>query len=31
MLLGMALKRPLVWGVVITLYEQLLGVVAIFF
>ncbi|MHA2142232.1 MAG: ABC transporter permease subunit, partial [Candidatus Thorarchaeota archaeon] len=31
MLLGIALKRPLVWGVVITLYEQLLGVVAIFF
>jgi len=30
-LLGVALKRPLIWGVVITLYEQLLGVLAVFF
>jgi ABC-2 type transport system permease protein len=29
-LLGVALKRPLIWGVVITLYEQLLGVLAVF-
>ncbi len=30
-LLGVAIKRPLIWGVVITLYEQLLGVLAVFF
>jgi ABC-2 type transport system permease protein len=29
-LLGVALRRPLIWGVVITLYEQLLGVLAVF-
>lgn len=29
-LLGVALKRPLIWGVVITLYEQLLGVLTVF-
>ncbi|MBD3406808.1 MAG: ABC transporter permease subunit [Candidatus Lokiarchaeota archaeon] len=30
-LLGVALEKPLFWGVVITLYEQLLGVIFSFF
>ena len=29
-LLGLAIEKPLIWGVVVTLYEQLLGVLIVF-
>lgn len=29
-MLGIAIKRPLIWGVLVTLYEQLLGILFVF-